>query len=222
MLLFIVLSAVIATSAIAAEQHRPHVPAWRWSDQDRIAARVRVDLAAERLADKGRTDDVASKGKLTAAASARNMPDLWVDVIDGRAHPELFLPTELFHQIIVLGYVVNDSWRDSWANSVKAAGLPANFWARLEVLAAPYIADSKRESAALADNNTTTSAKVDLKRSMLPLLCREAFDSLVAAREEFGEPLDRFMYEYVARERVDYVTSKVSADELDAQSRGCR
>lgn len=211
---------------------------WLWSDADRALARLDSDAAAERLK-ASRVDaeqrDTLLNSSIASKNSRATTDDRWVDVIDGRRHPELFFPTQLFEQVVVLGFVVEDPWRDVWAEGVKAAGLPSDFWPRLHEISAEYIEDLQRHrTAALMSRPTArrgsarvvdavdTSRHVEVASSLRPLLCRERFEALTKARAAFGPALDRFMYERVAPERFDYIDDRHDVVVLQSEARGCR
>ncbi|MEA2327275.1 MAG: hypothetical protein QOE68_2234, partial [Thermoanaerobaculia bacterium] len=73
---------------------------WQWDVSDRIAARSDRALAGERLAER---DTIKQMQRVTSTAT--NKFSRQVDVVEGRTHPELFLPTELFEIIVRDGLI---------------------------------------------------------------------------------------------------------------------
>src|SRR5437016_102856 len=96
---------------------------WQWSDEERIAARVDAGLAVKRVQDANASPQEASSHRVVA--TARNLR--LTDVIEGRKHPELFLPTELFEVVVREGLIWGDTWTEFYARQLSKAGLPPDF-----------------------------------------------------------------------------------------------
>ncbi|HKO54863.1 MAG TPA: hypothetical protein VJ276_03230 [Thermoanaerobaculia bacterium] len=196
-------------------------PAWQWTDQERIAARV------DRAHAQARVQAARSAGDVQAASTMATDGKQVTDVIDGKRNPELFLPTELFEAAINLGLIIPDDWRETWANGAAAAGLPADFWERLPVVAEPFVNDLRRRQDLFElarDADAGERVKYDRQLAALAAtLCRDRAMSLAAARKEFGEPLDRFLYLTVAAGKsITWFDEDQDRAYLEQHSRGCR
>lgn len=194
---------------------------WKWTDEERIAARTDRAAAQSRVRVLQSSGDVQSES--AAAADGKHL----TDVIDGHSNPELFLPTELFEAAVNLGVVLPDNWREPWASGTAAAGLPDDFWKRLPVVAEPFVNDLRRrqdlfELAREADRNERLKYDRQLA-ALAPTLCRDRAAALAAARKQFGEALDRFLYLTVASGKtLTYYDEEQDRGRLEEQARGCR
>lgn len=194
---------------------------WKWTDEERIAART------DRTEAKSRVRVALSSGDVQAVSVAVADGKQLTDVIDGHRNPELFLPTELFEATVNLGLILPDDWRDTWANGAAGAGLPDDFWKRLPIVAEPFVNDLRRrqdlfELARDADRNERLKYDRQLA-ALAPTLCRDRAAALAAARKEFGEPLDRFLYLTVAAGKsITYYDEEQDRSRLEEQTRGCR
>lgn len=186
-----------------AQKREPH----RVPLEERIAARTDARLARERVAQRA------------GAGWSR-----WTDVIDGRRHPELFLPTELFDSLIERGYLGVALWREIHARDLAAAGFPATFWSELETVAAPYIDTRRRQrAAALAARNNArmlTQARQEIA-ALGGTLCRDRAAGLRAAREHFGPAFDEFLYKVIARGSSRSTDDPLDAAKLRMREDGC-
>jgi hypothetical protein len=147
-----------------------------------------------------------------------------VDIIDGKQHPELFLPTELFETLVRDGLIDGDLWREFYAKQLSAAKLPTNFWERLETISLPYTTDLRRAKELLQRAGNSPSEKAaaeNIVAGMSPTLCRERYDALLRARKAFGSSLDRLMYTYVARKTTIFTDEIPDPSRLEAEERGC-
>jgi hypothetical protein len=184
--------------------------AWEWTTEERVAFRSSQALATAR---------VSTTSNAGPAPAGRPV----IDVIDGRQHPELFLPTELFESVVRHGFL-DEGWRDGFAESIRAAGLPSGFWATLQALARDYIQDLRDERKLTeARRNPSTQAEAIARLAALDAtLCHHRVFALRKARQVFGPALDRFMYQYVALSRTDYIDRLPTAAELHAREEGCQ
>jgi hypothetical protein len=188
--------------------------AWRWTNEERIAARGDAALAAERVLAARPSSAAASSSRLVAAARLSRI----VDVIDGKTHPELFLPTELFETVVRDGLIWGDAWTEFYARQLSKAGLQPDFWQRLAPVVQPYLDDLRREQVLRQPGDASALREA----GMYPTLCRDRFDALVNARKEFGIALDRLMYNYVATKTTMFTDDPPDPDRLRAEARGCR
>jgi len=183
-------------SAVAAQS--PKEP-WKLSLEERIALRTSAELARGRVRERARVQ--------TSSPAANRAARPWVDEFDGKTHPELFLPHEVFRSLIHLAFLgsprTGQVVRDGHMADVRRLGLPEDFWKRLEALSAVYIADSWAERDLGAAVQQQTGGVRGRDRDALTLkqhdVCRSRADALAAARKEFGpERFDRFLYEVIA------------------------
>lgn len=193
-------------------QHDSKAP-WEWTLTERISARTDASLAAIRIAHEHDDNNHRQRANTTAAPADRKRI---VDIIDGRRHPELFLPSELFEWTINRGLI--DGWAD-YSDRAQKAGLPSDFWSRLRELTTLYARDLQERNALMQ------SRESDARRRMTALsvtMCRDRADALAQARATFGVAVDRFMYEYVAPILTKFSEDPSTAEELESQERGCR
>ena len=166
---------------------------WLWTLEERIAEITNRERARERVAERRAQEPQASHDPRV------------VDDFNGRAHPELFLPVEVFEQLLRLTFI-NDTpatqeLRDAWMPQVTGHGLPADFWDRLETISAAYVAETRAVTELLRTEHQLLDAKrrPDLLAARHDSVCRTRADALERARREFGrERFDRFLYEVIA------------------------
>ena len=130
------LLAVVAAVPVLGESGKPP---WTLTLEERIALRTNANLAHERVR-RGQ------QGRSATASSANPAARPWVDTFDGKTHPELFLPYEVFDQLIELAFLSSPRTgqvvRNGFTPEVRRHGLPDDFWPRLQSLSTLYIADS--------------------------------------------------------------------------------
>lgn len=200
-------------------------PAWRWTVDERIAARHDAAAAADRV----RATHPSAGGALRATSASESVDQ--VDFLSGRDHPELLMSWEIFDHMMRSAYAdqpdVRSDYREVRARNLAAVGLSADFWARLEVLSAPYLSDTRQ----LRDlhKRPVTDAAVrkrisDESESLGVLLCRDRADAMAVARQAFGDKFDRFLYEGVAPSMGIAVTRGGVIPEAREREieRGCR
>jgi hypothetical protein len=217
---------VLSAALQAQETTRPSIAAtrhaWDLSDEERIAARTNAGAA------KNRVDEYLDSHSSPQSTRAKVLavPRKLVSVVDGGKTPELFLPAELFEMVVNLGLVSEDNWRDVWDPGVKAAGLPPDFWRRLERTTAVYAADLRAAQQAgikTRELPEDRGSAADFPRALLTQLCHDRADALSASRATFGVALDIFMYQTIAPGHV--VTIFDDPEEparLRSMARGCR
>jgi len=179
----------------------PSKPAWAWTLEERIAVRTDPEAASKRVREKGRRVEMP-----VAASSSRQRAPIG-DAFDGSTHPELFLPYEVFEQLVSLTYLSHprmaQSVREGFIPDVRRHGLPADFFDRLQVLTTVYVADFRAVRDALDSMAQQEGAARERAEQVLAFkhrdACRSRADALAAARREFGEKkFDRFLYEVMA------------------------
>lgn len=200
--------------SLFAEQPRAR-RAWEWSVEERIAARTNPDLARERV-----------RAKHPAAK-----PGAIADAYSGKTHPELFLPYQVYEQLVRMAFAHDarsgEIIREGFMPEVRRHGFPEDFWERLRAGAAVYLADDRALRTRIATPHAAGANGREQKDKTLALLntdvCRSRAQGLAAARKEFGrERFDRFLYEIIA---VSMFTTAYSADDpelLRHAERGCR
>src|SRR5438067_10052081 len=85
---------LLMTSSALAQETLPTEP-WKWTPEQRLAARFDKKLMAARV-----VEGKAQNGPGRARAMSNGAEATSQDFIIGRQHPELFLPTELFQGFI--------------------------------------------------------------------------------------------------------------------------
>lgn len=170
--------------------------AWQWTLEERIANRTNPSLARERIA----------RGRRVQMQSNPNLATI-VDRFDGKTHPELFLPHEVFDELVQMTVAsqprTSQAARAALAPEVRSHGLPPDFWERLQSITTIYVADMQSLQdigvAARQDNapgRRRAESALEIKRQEL---CRSSSEALATAREVFGrEKLDRFLYDVIA------------------------
>jgi hypothetical protein len=192
----------VAKDAPTAMRQEPS----KWSTEARLLVRfdpVRMQ-ERERLAESGST------------RPTRVAPDDATDrtfrmTIDGRTHPELLLPHEVFNGLIS-GLHPDPTMRAKqqayFAPLLAGQGVnPVEFWEQLAQVAAPFIA-----------------AKYG--NAPQPEVCRSRYEALMASRALYGAArFDEILYEVVAPSlRLSENASSASAlhTRLRSAERGCR
>jgi hypothetical protein len=217
----VLIFAIISTApAIAQQQNQP----WKLTLDERIALRTSTELAAQRVRD-------SAPVQATSVRPTNPSPRPFVDEFDGKGHPELFLPHEVFDELIKLAFSgsprVSRMIHDGFNQDVKRIGLPTDFWERLQSLSTIYIADLGDMSNIAAGLRQQTGRARQRTEEIASLkqtdLCRSRADALDAARKAFGrERFDRFLYEVIAR-NMFYVADRLPYPELlQSAERGCR
>jgi len=206
----------LATAAATPVEKKP----WTLSVEERIALRADPKLAAERA---GVTRQLQ--------ATAKTKSSVWVDDFNGKTHPELFLPHEVFRELVELAYTgpprANQIIYEGFMPDAKRHGLPPDFWQRLQVITAAYVSDIH----AVKDNLHSLrgqSGRVRQRTEAILALkhvdeCRSRADALAAARKEFGsERFDRFMYEVIVAGMFHSEDRVADAAILRRMEGGCR
>lgn len=185
-------------AAVTAVPQAPREP-WKLTLDARIALRTNAVLARERVRQTAR--------RQPSSASSENQPMPWVDKFNGQTHPELFLPYQVFDQLMRLAFLSDPQSahvvRQGFVRDVKRHGLPSDFWERLRAVSSIFIGDvlARRDLAgSLRQQDGPARGRLEealeLKHNDI---CRSRADALAAARREFGpERFDRFLYEVIA------------------------
>jgi hypothetical protein len=214
------LLALLATAPVIAQSKKP----WTLTLEERIALRTSPKLAQERVG-----DDRQVQASSVRSPNSKSGPI--ADAFDGKTHPELFLPHEVFDELIKLAFSgpprTSQIVQDGFLPEVKRHGLPLDFWERLRLLSTVYIADrgeltdigvGVRKQAGRGRERAEAALVVKHED-----LCRSRADALDAARSKFGrERFDRFLYEVIAV-NMFYVADRLPyAERLQKAEEGCR
>lgn len=232
------LSAAAAQGA-EVEKDVPLKPAWRWTLNERLAARFDPEaIAAREAEDEAEQDAIHERrqrrgGDLLAEEKAKMTgPPPAVETIDGSKNPELFLPLELFSALLNRG-LPGEKWegleesRKQIEQRAAALGFGRDLWNRLEGVSALYLRLLHNE-----DRRRLATGAKDYKRKNDRLrVCRARVRAMEAAKAEFSEEgFLRLLYEAVAPDvRRTYILEpwppdyQRHAEELRFQEEGgCR
>ncbi len=195
---------------------------WRLSLEERVALRTNPSLARERAR--------RVRGTATEGAAAAYEPQELADDFDGKTHPELFLPHEVFDELISMAFLSSPHGRyvlqTGLAPEVRRHGLPQDFWEQLESISSTFTAESQSVRDLLAAVQQRHNDQVDPQAALAAghtAVCRSRAAALAAARETFGrERFDRFLYEVVAANMFMTSDRLVSAEVLRSGEDGCR
>ncbi|HUR80954.1 MAG TPA: hypothetical protein VM733_09320, partial [Thermoanaerobaculia bacterium] len=212
---FLVLLTLMANlQAVAQAPKKP----WELTLEERIALRTNPALAQAR----------ARTHRRVAASS--NEGTALVDSFDGKTHPELFIPQQVYRTLMSMAFL-NPSdggaeLRRVMIGEVTGSGLPVVFWDRLAAISAGYLQHA-REERRLAESLSRLQgrARVEARRALAAEqveLCRSAAASLGEARREFGEPFDRFLYTAIAVHMFHAADELPRAEDLRKIEQGCR
>jgi hypothetical protein len=229
----LLLPVVGAAQGAEAEKTAPPQPAWKWTLDERLAARFDPAAMAEREAEYQAEQDAVRKRHPELLAKRKSetpaSPPRPTEMLDGSKTPELFLPGELFDVLLSQAFVseqesaglqVSRSDFESWA---AALGLGRDLWDRLEETAVPYLKLFQNEKR--QGNNlrviATTGDEEELR------ICRARAQALEAAIAELGEEAFlRLLYEgvapYIRQASLSPSDYQRKADELRFQEGGCR
>jgi hypothetical protein len=174
---------------VGAQQSPPAEP-WKWTLEQRLAARFDPHARAARVADP------RAKG-VQAMSAFGPVPS---DVIDGSKHPELFLPTEIFEHFVWLAYTLESPlWRESMRDRSPDILRTDAEWRDLDAIVAPYANSLKRDGELLKIEDRSSAPKrreIERERANIQATrCSLLRDAFRGARARFGkERFDRFLY----------------------------
>ncbi len=170
------------------------------TQEERITLRTKPELARERVRGRIRT-------QASSVASAHPDARELADSFDGKTHPELFLPHEVFRKLVKLAFQTSPRtcqvFRDGLTPEVRRHGLPDDFWNRLQSLSAAHVAELWAADDLAAAVGRHSGPARERAANALALkrieVCRSRADALAAARSVFGQNrFDRFLYEAIA------------------------
>jgi len=192
---------------------------WKWTLEQRLAVRFDPHYRAERIAEadvQNRMMEARIRNHAPTTATPRRAPG---DVINGRDHPELLLPTELFEY-----FVRNLTWSDEFrrAYQQQATEIRSDVdWKALLERVEPFAANLREERKLLDDLDHATRPDRDVVNRRIVQLrserCSVKKAALRSVRALLGkERFNRFLYETIApSESITYDTTH-SFDELRA------
>jgi hypothetical protein len=191
---------------------------WALTLEERIALRTDAVLARERVRANGRVRTTAGDTPLLA------------DSFDGKSHPDLFTPQQVYRTLISMAYLNppdgGERFRKVMMGEVADSGLPFDFWDRFSALSADYLTRARAERQRLAairqlQGNARGDAQRVLRLEQMEL-CSSAADTLAAIRREFGPSFDRFLYTAIAVHMFHTADELPKGEDLRKIERGCR
>ena len=210
---------LISLSAPLLAAQTPKQP-WALTLEERIALRTDPELARER-----------SRGSGRVRTTVREGGSGFVDAFDGKTHPELFLPHQVFRTLMDHAFLgperSGSRFRAGVAPELSLYELPPDFWQRLERVSAGYIRDTAEVNAMIASlrhlhgrARSDAQEALDLKQMES---CRGRAEALAAARREFGSKrFDRFLYEVIAVNMFHVAEELPRAEDLRRAEGGCQ
>ena len=187
--MFAMFCAAALFAAVASAQQPPPAEPWKWTLEQRVAARFDAAARAARVAE--------SKARSASLPSLAPAPG---DVLDGRAHPELFFPTEAFDHFMQVAYTFDSAvWRQGLRDRSPDILRTDAEWRELDEIVAPYAASLRRERDLLrSEDRANRLQRREIEAELASLRassCSLRRDAFRAARARFGkEPFDRFLY----------------------------
>lgn len=207
-------------------------PAWKWSVEERLAARFDPDAMKARAArQRAEYEEIKKLAPDMVADGEPTREDR--DSIDGGETPELFLPWELFNYLLERGFTFDEDRTESRRSIEERAailGFGRDLWPRLENLSSPFLQIRHERFNRAMEKSVEPPSSIAEKRHGLEmdreglLFCRTRAKALAAAKAEFGEePFLRLLYEVVAPSiGLTYLVDKDSLDQLRFLEGGCR
>lgn len=198
--------------------------AWEWNDDERLAQRFDPTAIRARAA-FARRDSHAGRA-IGAHGNEGELPN----VINGQRNPELFLPHELFAQLVMTA-LIDDNRGETRQRLMplieETHGDASSFWVRLEAASAPYIAILARERALAAQLSAASGyERADLQQELEAIQmpqCSARAEALNAAAQAIGKPvLYRVLYKAIAPEMSVTSGPGLTAEGLRFIAGGCR
>jgi hypothetical protein len=199
-ILTFLLLAVARTEArpVSTSDPSDRKPAWKWTTEERLTKRFDPEAMAARARGQAAEREAANARRPNLADDPLYKVDGLggppMEVIEGRKTPELFLPWELFSDLLDRGLAADGSVRSGVRERIEARaaalGFGQDLWTRLEKAAAHF--NELRREAHLRSLTERTGppakATEGFKMNSEGLrLCRTRAQALAAAKAEFGE-----------------------------------
>lgn len=200
--------------------------AWEYSEDERLARRFDPESIRERALPEA-TEPYGARPRIES--SAHSDPGKLPNVIIGRRNPELFMPHELFVQLVIASIVEErrDTFRDRLNPMISEIMPTEMFWSRLESASAPYTALLRRELDLAAGLKEASSDDREVLLQQIGTLqepqCATRADAIRAISAAVGEvPLLRVLYEGIAPTMAVSSSPQMSADDIRFIAGGCR
>jgi hypothetical protein len=211
------MAAFVATSSFGAEREakRP----WEYTDAERLEKRF--DPASIRARWFQHAEE-------NGGVQANAVPAIMDNVVVGRDHPELFMPFELFANLVWRGVVRRgqDDWRARFDEQLRGITDPTAFWAAVETTSQPYIAILRHEDEVVkqisADSRPPEAAALQSEAAQREQ-CAARAAALDAATKVLGRAvLHRALYELIAPNMATFSPPEHDAAQVAYIAKGCR
>lgn len=214
------MAAFLALPSLAAEREtRTPKQAWEYTDAERLEKRF--DPASIRARWFQHAEENSS-------ARANSVPAGMDNVVVGRDHPELFMPFELFANLVWRGVVRRgqDDWRAGFDEELRSITDPVAFWAAVETTSRPYIAMLRHEDEVVkqirADWRPPEAAALE-SEAVQREQCAARAAALDAATKVLGRAvLHRTLYELIAPNMATFSPPEHDAAQVAYLAKGCR
>jgi hypothetical protein len=204
LILALLLGSIAAWGAEVEKGSGPKKPPWKWTIEERLAARFDPVTKAAREAEQQAEQEAIRKrwadSVLFEDEAKITGPPPATETIDGSKTPELFLPGELFGMLLNRVFPLEEESaglqesRDRIEQRAAALGFGRDLWDRLGRVAAPYLKPLHEDNRRRLATRTNDIRGDDMKH-----FCRLRAQALAAAKVEFGEEsFLRLLYEAVA------------------------
>lgn len=166
---------------------------WRWTDEERLAARFAPGSAAIRFGQASARATLAGSGAV-------------MDYVEGSTHPALFLRWELFDQLLRRCFASNAGFRTAEragvASRVDSLRITDETWLAIENASGDYLARLRKQWAFLEqlDDPHANRARIVSQIEQLQAgQCARRLSALDAVTTRLGsDPLDRLLYQGIA------------------------
>jgi hypothetical protein len=208
----------------AQESKASAKPAWKWTLEERLAARFDPEAMKARAAETRRRYDVAEKAFRGPGRAQVTLPLYPSEFeVQGDYNPELFIPYELFDFLLYTCFpaegVAQNYSRRRVEQRAAALGVGSDLWTRLRKSAKPLL-DLDRQHFERA-MEARRKGKDMPEEENGNLRCRLRAEALEAAKAQLGEEtLLRLLYEAVAPGLAS--SGATNAEDARYQAGGCR
>ena len=206
--------ATVCFSGVASANKEP----WLYRPDERAA------MLSDGAARERRVREADSSAAMSSEALESHSPDF--DVIDGKRHPELFFPLQLFRTFVQMGM---RSPRSAYLSAMHMSDdlfRVQRDWDVLFEITNSYRHSLTHEESLLlalsrARSHEKSKLQEELKQTQIDL-CPVAADALARARQAFGsERFDRFLYRVIAPSTMSSGGTPPAAL-LVEREKGCR
>lgn len=195
-----------STQAAEGKTYETTKPAWQWTLEERLAKRFDPEAMRARVAAYAAELD-AHRDKSGKLWGEDDIPE-WmrhrtdVALIKGALNPELFLPRELFINLLMSAFPAEGYDTSEYKRMIEdraaALGLGSDLWTRLRKVAAHVLVlERKREKLARENPSAVITEGTEMSADDI-VLCRSQAQALAQAEAEFGKELFlRLLYQAV-------------------------